>query len=115
MDQHLTLGNLNRIIDLANRYTEFVETSVVGQKKVVQYTQVAKSLIAESFDITSIVVAAEYRKVHGRVATGIGRRLVRYAGRSGPKTGGAKTCGRGAKTRRRSVGTGTGRGSGRNA
>ncbi len=65
MDQHLTLGNLNRIIDLANRYTEFVETSVVGQKKVVQYTQVAKSLIAESFDITSIVVAAEYRKVLG--------------------------------------------------
>ena len=65
MKQHLTIGNLNRIVGLANRYTEFVETSVVGQTKVTQYTQIAKSLIAESFQTASVTLETDYQTVLG--------------------------------------------------
>lgn len=65
MDQHLTLGNVNRIVSLTNRYTEFVETSVVGQVKISQYTQLAKSLIAAKFNIVPITLQTGYQKVLG--------------------------------------------------
>ncbi len=65
MEQQLTLGKMGKIMDLANHYTEYMETSIVGDQKVGDYAQLGKNLIQAKFVIESVTLETKYQKING--------------------------------------------------
>ena len=65
MEQNLTLGKMGKIISLANRYTEFMETSLTGATKIGDYAQFGTSLIAKKFVTEPVILETRYQKIFG--------------------------------------------------
>ena len=65
MEQQLTLGRMGKIMDLANHYTEYMETSIIGDQKVGDYAQIGKNLIQAKFTIESVTLETKYQKING--------------------------------------------------
>jgi len=65
MEQHLTLGKMGLILDLANNYTNYMETSIVGDKKVGDYAQLGKNLIKATLAIEPVELETKYQKING--------------------------------------------------
>ncbi len=95
LDQHLTVGNIGRLVSTANRYTEYVETSVVGDVKVGKYAQLAKTLVAAKLQVTPVTLETDMQKIggHSHLVLAGGVRDSNYTGGSGSAKGGKDNAG----------------------
>jgi len=95
LDQHLTVGNIGRLVGTANRYTEYVETSVVGDVKVGKYAQLAKTLVAAKLQVTPVTLETKMQKIggHSHLVLAGGVKDANYTGGSGSSKDGKKDSG----------------------
>ena len=64
-EQHLNLANIGKLIDLANRYTEFVDTSITGNEKIGDYALIGKNLISEHFVVDAVTLETKFQTIFG--------------------------------------------------